>query len=397
MGTKAEWPTVHLEEIALAEKSAISKPYGSAIVRSDYLPQGVPVVRGVNLADWRFRDEDFVFISEDLADTMPGSRLQPGDLVFTHRGSVGQASMVPREPRYPRYAVSTSQVKARLDPARALPEFYFYWFRSPAGRATILQGVSTVGVPGLARPVETVKGLRVPLPPLEEQRRIASVLGALDDLIEVEEHAAAQADELWRLLLAAARYDRASVPLSSLASFVNGKNFTKGGGAHGLPVIRTPEVRSGPTTSTVRNELTAPTENVADPGDILFVWSGSLLVSRWRWGRGLVNQHIFKVIPGADVPDWLVLWAVEELMEDFLGLAADKATTMGHIKRADLDRLVSVPVQSAWADLNAAVRPYWDEALSARMHASDLAATRDELLPLLMSGRVRVSEDLAVA
>lgn len=392
-----EWPVVRLDEIAAAEKSAVSKPYGSAIVRDDYVRDGVPVVRGVNLADWRFRDEDFVFISEDLADTMPGSRLQPGDLVFTHRGSVGQVSMIPRGPRFPRYAVSSSQVKARLDPARALAEFYFYWFRSPVGRASILQGVSTVGVPGLARPVETIKGLRVPLPPLSEQRRIASVLGVLDDLIEVEERAAAQADELWRVVLAAARHDRESVPLSSLASFVNGKNFTKGGGTHGLPVIRTPEVRNGPTSSTVLNDVRASAENLADPGDILFVWSGSLLASRWRWAQGLVNQHIFKVIPNMGVPDWLVLWAIEELMGDFLSLAADKATTMGHIKRADLDRVVNVPARSAWEDLDAMIRPYWDDALSAQMHASDVAAARDELLPLLMSGRVRVSEDLAVA
>ncbi len=94
-----EWPLVRLGDIAADERSAISKPYGSAIIRDDYRDAGVPVVRGVNLARGRFYDAEFVFISEDLADRMPGARLQPGDLVFTHRGSVGQISMIPRAPR----------------------------------------------------------------------------------------------------------------------------------------------------------------------------------------------------------------------------------------------------------------------------------------------------------
>ena len=102
--------------------------------------------------------------------------------------------MIPREPRFHQYTLSTSQVKARLDPTRAIPEFFYYWFLSPAGRHSILQSISTVGVPGLARPVETIKSLPVPLPPLEEQRRIAGVLGALDDLIDTDRRLARQLD-----------------------------------------------------------------------------------------------------------------------------------------------------------------------------------------------------------
>jgi type I restriction enzyme S subunit len=190
------WPIVRLEELASDDKSAISKPYGSAIVKEDYVRDGVPVVRGVNLARGLFHDDDFVYITEELADRMPGSRLLPGDLVFTHRGSVGQVSMVPRRPRYARYAVSTSQVKARLNPVKALAEFYYYWFRSPAGHRSILQGASTVGVPGLAQPVATIKALKVPVPSLDEQRGIATTLGALDDKIESNRHAIDLAERL---------------------------------------------------------------------------------------------------------------------------------------------------------------------------------------------------------
>ena len=388
-----EWPLVRLGDIAADEKSAISKPYGSAIVRDDYRDTGVPVVRGVNLARGRFYDDEFVFISEDLADRMPGARLQPGDLVFTHRGSVGQVSMIPRAPRFHRYTLSTSQVKARLDPTRAIPEFYYYWFLSPAGRHSILQSISTVGVPGLARPVETIKSLPVPLPPLKEQRRIAGALGALDDLIDVNIRVARRCTALWRAIVCQALADaNDSAPLSELADFVNGRNFTEGASGRGRPVIRTPEVRRGPEAGTVRSEIEAADEHVARQGDTLFVWSGSLTVGRWMWEEGLINQHVFKVLPKQRIPAWLVFALIEYQMPWFLNLAADKATTMGHIKREHLGAVVPVPSPTDIERLGAIVEPLWDEALQCGIAAQQLSRARSELLPSLLMGRVRVGD-----
>ncbi len=89
---------------------------------------GVPVVRGVNLARGIFHDDDFVFIDSTVADRMPGAELNSGNLVVTHRGTIGQVSMIPRTPGYERYVASTSHVNqaVRLDPKRAVPEYY-YW------------------------------------------------------------------------------------------------------------------------------------------------------------------------------------------------------------------------------------------------------------------------------
>src|SRR5579859_6099960 len=193
-----EWPTIQFQELADESKSAISKPYGSAITKEDYVPQGVPVVRGVNLRNGIFLDDEFVFIDEKKADQMPGANLISGDLVFTHRGTIGQVSMIPRYPRYPRYVLSTSQVKARLDSKRALPEFYYYWFSSSAGQHELLGNTSTVGVPGLGQPVATIKSLRVPHPPLLVQKAVAAVLGALDDKIAANGRIATRSDELLR-------------------------------------------------------------------------------------------------------------------------------------------------------------------------------------------------------
>ncbi|WP_328440970.1 restriction endonuclease subunit S [Streptomyces sp. NBC_00444] len=197
----SEWPTVRLESLGAAEKRAFSMgPFGSALTARDYVDDGVPLVRGVNLGRSLFYDGGFVYITDRKADEFPGANLSAGDLVLAHRGTIGQVSMIPKDSKHPRYVLSSSLVRARLNPSIALPEFYYYWLRSPAGQREILQHVSTVGVPGLVQPVTTVKSFRVPHPSLDEQQAIAQMLGVLDGKIAVNERIAATVDELCEAL-----------------------------------------------------------------------------------------------------------------------------------------------------------------------------------------------------
>jgi type I restriction enzyme S subunit len=89
---------------------------------------------------------------------------------------------------------------------------------------------------------------------------------------------------------------------------------------------------------------------------------------------------------------WLVNQAVRAALERFKAIAADKATTMGHIQRHHLDELVHVPAAGEVARLNDVMTGLWTAALTAEIENLQLAATRDELLPLLMSGKVRVND-----
>jgi type I restriction enzyme, S subunit len=392
----SDWPTVEFQSLAADAKSAFSKPYGSAITKEDYVPQGVPVVRGVNLRNGIFLDDEFVFISEQKANQMPGANLAPGDLVFTHRGTIGQVSMIPRTPRYPRYVLSTSQVKARLNPERAFPEFYYYWFTSSYGQHELLRNVSTVGVPGLGQPVATIKSLRVPRPPLPVQRAIAAVLGPLDRKIAANYRITETCDRLRSVSFQSWMQENPSAidvrPLSSLAEFVNGRAFTKNASGTGRMVIRIAELNSGPALSTVFNDIEVSNEHLARPGDVLFAWSGSLTVKRWFRSEGIINQHIFKVVPTAGTPPWLIFELIRGKLTAFQGIAADKATTMGHIQRRHLDELVAVPVMHNVAKLDAALGPLWRRALAAEQEALALARLRDTLQPNLMSEKIRARE-----
>jgi type I restriction enzyme S subunit len=157
-------------------------PFGSNIKTDNFVEQGVPVIRGTNLSGGRFNSQGLVFISKEKADELKSSNAFPGDLVFTHRGTLGQVGIIPKGP-YPRYVVSQSQMKLSCDPSKALPDFMFYYFSS-VGKTDLLKHMSGSGVPALASPLTTLKNLRIVIPPLHGQQKIASILSAYDDLIE---------------------------------------------------------------------------------------------------------------------------------------------------------------------------------------------------------------------
>ncbi len=392
-----EWKGVRFAELANPGRSSFSVgPFGSAITKENYVACGVPVVRGVNLSKGRFLDDEFAYITDEKADELANANLTAGDLVFTHRGTIGQVSIIPKHSRFARYVLSSSQVKARLDTSRTVPDFYYYWFRSPDGQHALLSHASTVGVPGIASPLATIKSIIVPLPPLKTQESISYILGALDDKIAVNDRIGQAADELRALNLRHwARSHSGSMeasPLSSFARFVNGRAFTKDATGTGRMVIRIAEINSGPGGSTVHNDLDVPNEHLARPGDVLFAWSGSLAVTRWYRPEAIINQHIFKVIPNAGVPVWMVYELVREKLSDFKAIAAGKATTMGHIQRHHLDEPVLAPKPENLNVLDAELGRLWDRALAAEQESLTLAELRDTLLPRLMSGEIRVRD-----
>ncbi|MFB4302251.1 restriction endonuclease subunit S [Actinomadura sp. NTSP31] len=192
-----EWNRVRFDTLASNEKWSCSiGPFGSKVTTRDYQEHGIPFIRGNNLARGIFLDDDFVYISEEKATEVESAAVKSGDLVFTRKGTVGQVSMIPRRSKHHRYVISGSQVKVRLDERRAVPEFYYYWFKSEAGQQSILAHAVTTGVPSLANSLASIRGLSVPNPPLTEQTSIAAVLGALDDKIAINERIATTKEAL---------------------------------------------------------------------------------------------------------------------------------------------------------------------------------------------------------
>jgi type I restriction enzyme, S subunit len=318
--------------------------------------------------------------------------LRPGDLMFARRSltleGAGKCSIV-KEINEPT-TWESSIIRARLDNAVAHPPYYFYFFRSPLGRRLVETIVEQVAAAGIR--LSELRTLTVPLPDLREQQAIAEVLGALDDKIAANARLVESADALSAATFASMLADTDSMPLTAVASFINGRAFTKNATGTGRVVIRIAELNSGIGGSTVYNDLDVPEQHLARPGDLLFAWSGSLTLHRWYRPEGIVNQHIFKVFPTAGYPMWCVRGLIARKLDEFKSIAADKATTMGHIQRRHLDEPVNVPSQSQIRSHDVFMSALCERALAAEQESLTLEATRDALLPQLMSGNIRVND-----
>lgn len=277
-----------------------------------------------------------------------------------------------------------------------------------------------------------IEAFRFSRPPLDEQRSIARILKSLDDKIEMNRRMNRTLETMAQALfrswfvdfdpVSAKRDGRKPVGMddataalfpehfqeadmgpipsgwkqgntSDIARYVNGKNFTKDATGTGRLVIRIAELNSGLSGSTIYNEIKADKENTAFPGNLLFSWSGSLDVYRWHRNEALVNQHIFKVICD-EYPQWFVHFHLQEAMSFFQGVAADKATTMGHIKREHLSQPdVALPPADLIAAASRIIQPMYDRMHRSERQILSLAALRDTLLPQLLSGELRVGQN----
>jgi hypothetical protein len=160
----------------------------------------------------------------------------------------------------------------------------------------------------------------------------------------------------------------------------------------GRPILRIKELNAGIRDDTLRTDVTAAEEHLARHHDILFAWSGSLAVYRWSGPESLINQHIFKIIPEG-YPPWFVYQWVRRHMPEFRAIARDKATTMGHIQRRHLSEArVTLPDSDTLARMSDLLEPLdrWQGILASEI--ASLAATRDALLPKLISGETRVPD-----
>jgi hypothetical protein len=181
---ETSWSIEPLGDLAAPDDGAIAiGPFGSSMKSDVYVIEGVPVVRGTNL-DGRpgFRGE-FVFVQEQTADRFSRCLIEPGDLVFPHRGAIGSVGLAVDEPPG-RWLLSTSMMKFRAHCERLDPLFAFHFFRSARGCHELLKNASQVGTPGIGQPLASLRACEIPVPPIDEQRVIASILGGLDDKIE---------------------------------------------------------------------------------------------------------------------------------------------------------------------------------------------------------------------
>jgi restriction endonuclease S subunit len=173
-----EWDVKTCNDVAAAERNAIvGGPFGSDLVSTDYVNEGIPVIRGSNMGG-RLVAGPYVYVSPAKAKSLRANLARPGDIVFTQRGTLGQVSLVP-ENAFPAYLISQSQMKLTVDRRIADVGFLFHAF-SGAKQQDILR-IETIqtGVPHINLGI--LRRLPIQIPPLSEQEKIAEILTTSDE------------------------------------------------------------------------------------------------------------------------------------------------------------------------------------------------------------------------
>lgn len=227
---------------------------------------------------------------------------------------------------------------------------------------------------------------------------VGRILRSLDEKIELSKQMNETLEEMGQALFRnyfinnpeADDWDEKS--LDEVANFLNGvamQKFPDDGGPT-LPVIKIREMSGGITSNTDIGSANIPEKYIVHDGDILFSWSGTLIVKPWCDGEGALNQHLFKVTSD-EYPKWFYYFWTKYHLQSFIETAAGKATTMGHIQRRHLtDAKVKVPTVNVLAEINQIMVPILDQQIANELEGRKLAMLRDSLLPRLISGKISV-------
>ena len=245
---------------------------------------------------------------------------------------------------------------------------------------------------------DTFDKIEISLPSPPEQQAIAEILSSLDDKIDLlnrqNKTLEALAETLFRQwFIEEADEAWEEKPLDKIAEYLNGlacQKYPVTDENKKLPVLKIKDLRSGISAQSDWSTSDIPSEYIITAGDVVFSWSGSLLVKIWDGQDCILNQHLFKV-SSKNYPKWFYYLWTNFYLEKFIAIAETKATTMGHIKRADLSSsMVIVPDATSLSDMNNQMIPLFEKIVKNNSTILSLTNLRDTLLPKLMSGEVRV-------
>lgn len=341
--------------------------------------------------------EKIRYLSEEIYQTWFRAHPIPGDILFVNKGTPGRVCLVPDPVDF---CIAQDMIALRADESKIYPKYLFAVLRSREIQQQIYN--TNVGdvIPHFKK--QFLNQLLIPIPERSIQESIGDLYYVLSLKAErnkkINDNLYAQAKAIFDnhfINIDAIPAGWRKGNLLDIANYLNGlamQKFRPQGNEIDLPVLKIKELRQGSCDdSSELCSLRIKPEYIIHDGDVIFSWSGSLLVDIWCGGTCGLNQHLFKVT--SDIYDkWFYyLWTAHHLAR-FIAIAADKATTMGHIKREELAKAeVLIPCEEDYTSLTSIMQPIFELIISNRIEGRKLAVLRDELLPKLMSGEIDVS------
>ena len=362
---------------------------------------GINFIKSESLVDGKTIDKSkFAFISERTHERLKRSQIEENDILVSMAGmflgktGIATAEVVP---------ANTNQAVAiiRVDDTKANYEYVYYYLNQKSVIHTINTTSAQSAQPNIN--LKQIGAIKINLPDRKKQDQIVSLLSAIDlkisNNVEINDNLYAQVKAIFSKNF----LDLDFLPdgwktgnLLDIADYLNGlamQKYRPKDGETGLPVLKIKELRQGICDAS--SELCSPSiksEYIIHDGDIIFSWSGSLLVDIWCGGTCGLNQHLFKVTSNNYDKWFYYLWTAHHL-DRFIAVAADKATTMGHIKREELEKVeVIIPSKCDYKRIGALIKPLFDLIISNRIENRKLTALRNTLLPKIMVGEIDVSD-----
>ena len=408
---------------------AVTFQEGPGILAKDFREAGVPLVRlkgvegdFVTLSGCNFLDPDAV------RRRWNHFRLELHDLVISTSASFGRVSEVTND------SVGAIPYTGliRFQPKAGVVEREF--LRAFLGSAHFMRQVEAMASGSVIRhfgPMH-LKQMVIRVPPISEQHEIGEIYSVIADRLRLlratnatleaiaqalfkswfvdfdpvrakaEGRVPAGMDAATAALFPSAFEDSELGPipkgwrvasLDAIADYLNGlalQKYPPESDDEFLPVIKIAQLHAGNTRGADRASARLKPEYVVHDGDVLFSWSGSLEVEVWCGGSGALNQHLFKVT-SSRVPKWYAYFATRWHLRHFRDIAANKATTMGHIQRQHLtEAKMAIPPTDVSATLSKFIEPIVDNRVNNALRVRSLEDLRDTLLPRLISGKLRL-------
>lgn len=378
-----------IDEIAMG-------PFGSNIKVSCFVDSGVPVLNGSNLEGFSLSEKAFRFVTKEKADSLNKANAHRGDIVITHRGTLGQIAFIPHDSRYDRYVISQSQFRVRCND-KVLPEYLVYYFHTPIGQHKLLSNASQVGVPALARPSSTFQQIEVVLPELSIQKRVVEIISTIQKKIannqELNDNLQQQASALFSSFY---DWSNTEVRYTDLIQILGGGTPKTGENTYWNGNIAFFTPKDVGTPYTLITEKTITEEGLSHCNSRLYPVNTVFVTARGTVGKvGMsgvpmaMNQSCYALV-GKETHQLLVyfytLKAVDRLKHKASGAVFDAITT----RDFESEQIMKLSDDDAKAFLCIA-EPMFQKVLNNCIENLRLSTLRDSLLPKLMSGEVDVS------
>ena len=384
-------------ELSTAITDIAAGPFGSNLKVECFVPSGFPIIDGANLKGYKVTDNITKFVTEEKARSLSRSIAHRGDVIVTISGTIGQIAYIPENSLYDEYLCSQRQFRVSFDSSMVYVPYLVFYFHTFEGQNKILSFANQTGVPALSQPLKNFKKIRLCLPSLQEQRRIASIVETINDKIEnnikINDNLQQQAAALFSSL-----YDRSNteVRFTDLIQILGGGTPKTGENTYwnGNIAFFTPKDVGIPYT--LITEKTISKEGLSHCNSRLYPVNTVFVTARGTVGKvGMsgvpmaMNQSCYALV-GKETHQLLVyfytLKAVDRLKHKASGAVFDAITT----RDFESEQIMKLSDDDATAFLRVA-EPMFQEVLNNNIENLRLSTLRDSLLPKLMSGEIDVS------